>query len=262
MKNKLFTNIICVAFTAYLLTACTSCGLKVNGKGKVFSHADWTNLLKKHVAVNGLVNYKGFIADSVLLNNYLKQVSENPPAKKWAEQDKIAYWINAYNAYTVKLIVDNYPVKSIKDLGPDNQIIFINTPWDKKFFKIGNRSYTLNNIEHRVLRANFKEPRIHFALNCASMSCPKLRAEAYEGVVLDKQLTEQGVDFLSDSTRNIMNAQNPKLSNIFNWYGGDFRKWSGKTVKEYVSQFSEIKINENANVDYLKYDWSLNDSNK
>lgn len=244
---------------AYLFCA-SSCGIKISGKGPVVSHEKWTALLKKHVKADGLVDYKGFINDKAELQAYLDIISKDAPAKNWSENDKIAYWLNAYNAFTVKLIVDNYPVKSIKDLGPANQIIFVNTPWDKKFFKIGGRTMTLNNIEHRILRNQFTEPRIHFALNCASMSCPKLRAEAYEGVVLDKQLTEQATGFLSDTSRNVVDASNPKLSSIFNWYGGDMKKWSKLSLIQYINKYSPIQINENANIDYLKYDWNLNEA--
>lgn len=244
---------------AYLFCA-SSCGIKISGKGPVVSHEKWTALLKKHVKTDGLVDYKGFINDKAELQAYLNIISKDAPAKNWPENDKIAYWLNAYNAFTVKLIIDNYPVKSIKDLGPANQIIFVNTPWDKKFFKIGGRTMTLNNIEHRILRNQFTEPRIHFALNCASMSCPRLRAEAYEGSILDKQLTEQAVAFLSDSTRNQPNADNPKLSSIFNWYGGDMKKWSKLSLIQYINKYSPVQINENANIDYLKYDWNLNES--
>lgn len=244
---------------AYLFCA-SSCGIKITGKGPVVSHEKWTALLNKHVKADGLVDYKGFINDKAELQAYLDIISKDAPAKSWAENDKIAYWLNAYNAFTVKLIVDNYPVKSIKDLGPANQIIFVNTPWDKKFFKIGGRTMTLNNIEHRILRNQFTEPRIHFALNCASMSCPRLRSEAYEGSILDRQLTEQAIGFLSDSTRNQPNADNPKLSSIFNWYGGDMKKWSKLSLIQYINKYSPVQINENANIDYLKYDWNLNES--
>jgi len=236
-----------------------SCGIHIAGKGKVISHESWTNLLKKNVGSDGMVDYKGFIAEKNQLQSYLELLSKNPPSKSWSENDKIAYWLNAYNAFTVKLIIDNYPVNSIKDLGPDNQIIFINTPWDKKFFSIGKKKMTLNNIEHRILRNSFKEPRIHFALNCASISCPALRNEAYNGTTLDTQLTEQAIAFLSDTARNQPNADHPKLSSIFNWYGGDMKKWSKLSLIEYINRYSPVKINEKANIDYLKYDWNLND---
>ncbi|MBI5857563.1 MAG: DUF547 domain-containing protein [Sphingobacteriales bacterium] len=237
----------------------SSCGIRISGKGPVISHEKWTNLLRKYVGNDGLVDYKGFITDKAELESYLDLVSKNAPAKSWSENDKIAYWLNAYNAFTVKLIIDHYPVKSIKDLGPANQIIFINTPWDKNFFKIGGRTMTLNNIEHRILRHSFTEPRIHFALNCASLSCPELRNEAYDGKTLDAQLTDQAIRFLSDSTRNQPNGGNPKLSSIFNWYGGDMKKWSKLSLVQYINKYSPVQINENANIDYLKYDWNLNE---
>ena len=118
---------------------------------------------------------------------------------------------------------------------------------------------TLNNIEHRILRNSFTEPRIHFALNCASMSCPKLRNEAYNGTTLDAQLTEQAVAFLSDTARNQPDANNSKLSSIFNWYGGDIKKWSNLSLIEYINKYSPVKINENASIYYLKYNWNLNE---
>lgn len=237
----------------------SGCGVHIAGKGQVISHDSWTQLLKKHVDMNGLVDYKGFIADTEQLQFYIDFLSNNPPANSWMENEKIAFWLNAYNAFTVKLIVDNYPVKSIKDLGPVTQVIFINTPWDKRFFSIGKRTMTLNIIEHRILRNSFTEPRIHFALNCASLSCPKLRNEAYIGTKLDAQLTEQAIAFLSDTSRNQPNADNPKLSYIFKWYGGDMKKWSKLSLVEYINTYSPIKINENANIEYLTYDWNLNE---
>ena len=155
--------------------------------------------------------------------------------------------------------MDHYPVKSIKDIGPKHQIIFINTPWDKKFFKIGGKKMTLNDIEHRILRQEFNEPRIHFALNCASMSCPKLRREAYEGNQLNEQLTDQAKDFLRDKKRNEVDATHPKLSAIFDFYGKDMRKWSGKTLVGFINQYSPVQIKDDADIEFLDYDWSLNE---
>ena len=247
---------VAIAAMAFLLS---SCGIHIYGKGKVMSHQAWTVLLKKYVNEDGLVDYKGFIKDKAALQSYLDMLSANPPAKDWPKDDQIAYWLNAYNAFTVKLIVDHYPVKSIKDLGAKHQIIFINTPWDKKFFKIGGKTMTLNRIEHRILRQEFREPRIHFALNCASMSCPKLRREAYDGAKLDEQLTDQAKDFLRDKSRNEVNATKPRLSAIFDFYGKDMRKWSGKSVIGFINMYSPVQIKEDADVEYLDYDWSLNE---
>lgn len=252
MKRILISLVIIL-----MLGSCTA--VKFRGKGEVIKHDAWTDLVKKHVGEDGLVNYKGFIADKEKLQAYLDMLSANPPGSKWSDNDKIAYWLNAYNAFTIKLIADNYPVKSIKDLGPKNQVIFVNTPWDKNFFEIGGRSMNLNKIEHRILRKNFTEVRIHFALNCASMSCPKLRREAYTGDKLDAQLTDQARNFLDDKSRNEISAKNPKLSAIFDFYGNDVTKWSGKSLIEYINIYSSTKIDAGAPISYLDYDWGIND---
>ncbi|MEO8117285.1 MAG: DUF547 domain-containing protein [Bacteroidota bacterium] len=249
-------NILLAVITTLALSGCTS--IHFNGDGAPPSHDAWTGLVQKYVNADGLVDYKGFISDSEKLNTYLTLISNNPPGKSWSENDKIAYWLNAYNAFTIKLIIDHYPLKSIKDLGPKDQVIFINTPWDIKFFEIGGKTMTLNRIEHRILRKDFTEPRIHFALNCASMSCPKLRREAYVGNKLDEQLTDQAKDFLRDESRNKITASTPKVSSIFKFYGSDMTKWSGKTLIGYINQYSPVQINEDAELQYLDYDWSLN----
>src|SRR6185437_11852104 len=142
------------------------------------SNKIWTSILKKYVNDEGLVNYKGIIGDKEQLQSYLDILTNNPPQDNWSKDDKEAYWINAYNAFTIKLIIDHYPVKSIKDIGPKHQIPFVNTPWEKKFFRIGKKKYKLDRIEHHILRKQFDDPRVHFAIVCASMSCAKLRTEA------------------------------------------------------------------------------------
>src|SRR5690606_7886580 len=127
---------------------------------------------KKHVAPNGLVNYNGFKQDKQQLDLYLKLLQAGvPDPDKWSKEEQLAYWINAYNAFTIKLIIDNYPLKSIKDLNSTIAIPTINSIWDDKFFSLGGQKFSLNMIEHGILRKDFDEPRIHFAINCASISC-------------------------------------------------------------------------------------------
>lgn len=252
MKRFIFFGLVLLFFSSCF-------PLHFNGKGSAITHEEWTKLVKKHVNEAGLVDYKGIIKDKAELQTYLDKLTANPPGKSWSQDEKIAYWLNAYNAFTVKLIIDNYPLKSIKDLGPKKQIIFINTPWDKKFFKIGNSTMTLNRIEHRILRKVYSEPRIHFALNCASISCPKLRREAYEGAKLDEQLTDQAKEFMRDNSKNKVDATKPKLSAIFSFYGKDMTKWSGKTLIEYINQYSPVKIKADAEIEYLDYNWNLNE---
>ncbi|GAB3196424.1 DUF547 domain-containing protein [Pontibacter aydingkolensis] len=218
----------------------------------------WTSLLQKHVNETGFVNYKGFVQDSVLLNQYLKTLQTGvPDPKTWTQEEQLAYWINAYNAFTVKLIIDEYPLKSIKDLNSIFSIPFVNSIWDKKFFRLGGEKYSLNIIEHQILRKEFEEPRIHFAINCASVSCPKLRREAYTSEQLEAQLQEQAYNFINDPFKNRLSSNNPKLSSIFNWFEGDFKK-NGSLV-DFLNRYAKTKIREDASISYLEYDWRLNE---
>ena len=136
------------------------------------SHETFNGLLKKYVSVSGEVNYGGFKKEEKELKKYLDLVSANEPAKNWSENEKLAYWINAYNAFTIQLILNHSGdnLKSIKDIGARIKIPFVNTPWDVKFINIGGKKMDLNNIEHGIIRKAFKEPRIHFALVCAAKS--------------------------------------------------------------------------------------------
>lgn len=216
------------------------------------THELWDSLVREHVTESGLVDYEGFIADSNRLNQYLDLLSRHHPNDEhWSRDERLAYWINAYNAFTVKLIVDHYPVKSIKDI--KNGIPFVNTVWDIKFIKIEGREYDLNNIEHGIIRPKFDEPRIHMAVNCAAISCPKLQNEAYTAEKLDAQLDQASREFLSNEDKNVITPDQLKLSKIFSWYRGDF-----DSVIEFVDQHTETDINENPEVEYLDYNWALN----
>jgi hypothetical protein len=200
------------------------------------------------------VDYAGFLEDSLLLRDYLNLLENNhPDPQKWTENERLAYWINAYNAFTVKLIVDYYPVASIKDI--KSGIPFINTVWDIKFINIEAQTYDLNNIEHGILRPKFEEPRIHFAVNCASVSCPKLLNRAFTAELLDRQLDQAAREFINDPSRNKIEKDRLQLSKILKWYGGDFKQ----DVKEVVKKYSDTPFNENATVDYLDYNWQLNE---
>lgn len=211
------------------------------------NHAKWNVLLQKNVAKNGTVNYKGFQKDSKELKMYLNELSANVPAKSWSKNAILAYWINAYNAYTVQLILDNYPTKSIKD---------ISDPWGKKFFTLGNKKYSLEEIEHEILR-KMDEPRIHFAINCASFSCPNLRNEAYTEAKLEQQLTAAAKSFINDKTKNTITTNKIEISKIFDWFSGDFKKKG--SVIDFLNQYSKVKISSKAKINYKDYNWSLNE---
>jgi hypothetical protein len=234
-------------------------GCKVSdyaSNSKPVEHSIWDSLLQKHVTEKGLVNYEGFVADSTRLNNYLDLLRQNHPNEKhWSSEERLAYWINAYNAFTVKLVADHYPVGSIKDI--KNGIPFVNTVWDIKFIEIEGQTYDLNNIEHGIIRPKFNEPPIHFAVNCAAISCPKLSNRAYTPKKLDAQLTRAAKSFLADEDKNKLSSDAVQFSKIFTWYGGDFKK-DGQTLMGYINQYAPIEVNADATVSYLEYNWDLN----
>ncbi len=221
------------------------------------SYKIWNELLHKYVNEKGLVNYGGFIHDSAKLDEFLHQLSEHAPDPgKWQVNERKAFWINAYNAFTVKLITLHYPVKSIKDIGPRIQVTFVNTPWEIKFFSVGGEKMNLDEIEHKILRKKFDDPRIHFALVCAARSCPPLRNEAYTPEKLDEQLNDQGRKFLSDNFKNRIAPDKLQLSMYFKWYKGDFTKH--QSLIAFLNRFAPVKINSNASISYINYDWDLN----
>jgi len=240
-----------------IITTLQSCKVKdYASDSKPIDHGMWDKLTKKHVTQEGYVDYEGFIADSVQVKEYLALLGNNHPNDEfWSRDERLAYWINAYNAFTVKLIMDNYPLESIKDI--KNGIPFVNTVWDIQFIEIEERTYDLNNIEHGIIRPKFEEPRIHFAVNCASVSCPRLRNEAYTAEKLDDQLTDQAETFLADESKNKISADKLQLSKLFTWYGGDFTK-DGQEVVDYVRKYTDQNINDDAEIEYIDYDWKLN----
>ncbi|OUS03625.1 hypothetical protein A9Q86_01175 [Flavobacteriales bacterium 33_180_T64] len=211
-------------------------------------HSLWNALLQKHVSNQGNVSYKGFKSDNTKFNSYLKLLSENPPQDSWTRNERLAYWMNVYNAFTVKLILDHYPIKSIKD---------INSPWSYRFIKIDEKWHTLNDIEHRIIR-KMEEPRIHFALVCAAVSCPRLYNKAFTAKNLEADLDLLTREFLNDNSKNELNANTIKLSKIFKWYGSDFKN-NGHSVIDFLNQYSKVIISDKAKKSYKAYNWNLNE---
>ncbi len=223
------------------------------------SHDIFSSLLKKYVSDKGVVNYGGFKKEQKEFKKYLEMLSANAPGKTWSESEKLAFWINAYNAFTIQLILDNSEnnLKSIKDIGDKIKIPFVNTPWDVKFINIGGKKMDLNNIEHGIIRKQFKEPRIHFALVCAAKSCPPLRNEAYTAERLNEQLNNQAEKFINDATKNKISKSEASISKIFDWYGMDFKP---TPIIETLNKYSKTKLDSKAKISYTTYDWSLNGS--
>jgi len=218
-----------------------------NLQSEVLDHSAWNSLLKKYVDQTGNVDYKAFKNDQATLSSYLNYLGNTPPSEIWSKEEGLSYYINLYNAATVKLILDNYPTKSIKD---------IKDPWGKEWVKIGSDTYSLGDIEHKILR-KMNEPRIHFAINCASFSCPKLLNEAYTSEKVEEQLQKASIDFVNDPTRNILSKEKLQLSNIFKWYKKDFTE-NGSLI-DYIKTYSEKEIDPKAKISYVTYDWSLNE---
>ncbi|TXD83521.1 DUF547 domain-containing protein [Subsaximicrobium wynnwilliamsii] len=211
-------------------------------------HSAFDKLLKKHVNNKGFVDYKGFSNDQAQLEAYLKMLSELDPSDAWSVQELLAYYINLYNAATVQLILENYPTKSIQDI--DKAFI-------KAFVKIGDSELSLGGIENGVLR-KMNEPRIHFAINCAAYSCPKLMNEAYTSAKINEQLEAATVEFIN-SDKNDITKTNPKLSKIFDFYTSDFKVDGKKDLIGFVNQYSKTKIDTSTEYTFKDYDWSLNE---
>lgn len=211
----------------------------------------FNDLLQKHVSNDGFVDYESLKNDEAKLDSYLTYLENTTPSVSWFENKQRAFWINAYNAYTLKLILKNYPLKSIMDVKEKGK-----TAWKISFAKVGGETYTLDHIEHEILRKELFDPKIHVGVNCASGSCPKLGNVAFTEENIDEELTKLMKAFINDSTRNKITKKKVQISEIFNWFKDDFTKKG--SVIDYLNKYSEIEIKDNAKISYLKYDWSLN----
>lgn len=242
------------------------------------SHAAFTALLRKHVRlVRGgqttQVAYSGFAADRTALKAYLDSLSTVAPATfaAWSKAERQAFLINAYNAFTVELILTKYPdLKSIKDLGS-----LLNSPWKPKWISLLGGKVSLDDIEHAMLRkrGDYDDPRVHFAVNCASIGCPALREEAFVAARLDAQMDEQTLRFMSDRTRNRYDTRRGRLelSKIFDWYGEDFRLGHrgiaslAAFAARYADQLADAPADREriragtVDIVFTDYDWALND---
>lgn len=209
-------------------------------------HEGFDDILRQNVNSRGDVNYKAIKAERQKLESYLQQLEETGPQSSWSSDKKLAYWINAYNAYTIKLIIDNYPVKSITDLEGGK-------PWDKKWIKLDGKALSLNQIENEIIRPTFNDPRIHFAVNCAAKSCPPIWNRAYSEANLNLALDKRTKTFINNPAFNSIEENRVEVSKIFDWYAEDF----GNLI-DFLNKYSDQKINSNADVEYQEYNWALN----
>ncbi|MBV6446908.1 DUF547 domain-containing protein [Nitrosomonas sp.] len=242
-----------------------------------FDHSVWNGLLQNHVQMinhgqASQVDYDGFLQKRAVLRTYLSQLSAVNASEFsiWSRSERLAFLINAYNAYTIDLILTRYPkLDSIKDLGS-----FLQTPWKKHFVPLFGKILSLDDIEHGMIRksGDYNEPRIHFAVNCASIGCPGLLNEAYISSKLEAQLETMTRAFLADRSRNRYNVTTGRLevSKIFDWYREDFeRGWKGwHKLDQFFAHYAdsltdtpEAKasvIAGGVKIRFLDYDWVLN----
>jgi hypothetical protein len=239
------------------------------------AHTVWDGLLKKHVAVfdggrASQLRYAGMAQDRAALDGYLEKISAVKEAdfERWTREQQEAFLINAYNAFTIEKVLTRYPdIKSVWDFGK-----LFGNPFKDRFFTLLGKKSSLDDIEHGLLRKRYREPRVHFALNCASVSCPMLREEAYVAPRLERQLEEQAVRFLSDRSRNRFARIGPEagtleVSKIFDWYKEDFEPRAA-----YFARYSKLLADDasgqkaiaegRAALGFLEYDWALNDARK
>lgn len=209
------------------------------------NHELFNELLIKHVSPEGRVNYEGLKDDEHLLDQYTATLAEQTPSSSPSDEG-LAYWINAYNAFTIKLILKNYPTQSIMDLHNGKA-------WDVSWIELDGKTYSLNDIEHKIIRPTYNDGRIHFAVNCAAKSCPPLLNQAYTGPSVHALLDQQSRKFINDSSQNVISESSIELSKIFEWYKEDF----GNLI-DFVKQYTEVGIKQDAVVSYIEYDWSLN----
>jgi len=215
----------------------------------------YAELLQRYVK-DGIVDYRGFKSDEAKLDRYLEILAQVDP-QALPKDERFAFYVNAYNAWTIKLVLSRYPnLQSIKDLGS-----FLRSPWKKELARIDGKILTLDNIEHDILRPQFKDPRVHFAVNCASKGCPPLLGEPYTGARLNRQLESVAKGFINDPQYNRLDGNVLYVSKIFKWFADDFDKDIVGFFKRYAKDPMKTEIEKRSfglKIEYLEYDWSLN----
>ncbi|CAA6809785.1 MAG: Unknown protein [uncultured Aureispira sp.] len=234
--------------TGTKLTSTTTSTQSVAAKSAL-SHDIFNDLLRKYVNSTGDVNYVGFKKDKAKLTAYLEVLKSNPPQSNWSKNKEMAYWINLYNAFTIYAIVEKYPINSVMNL-EDGKL------WDKKTIVIDGESLSLNKIEKDKLLKRFKEPRVHFAVNCGAISCPPLLNKAWTEDNIQRYYDKQVRAFINNPKHNTISIKNLEASQIFDWYAGDFG--GSDKVVAYFQKYSTTELQDNPKVRYREYNWKLN----
>jgi hypothetical protein len=225
--------------------------------GASFDHSAFDRLVRKHVSEGGWVDYAGMKSDQAMLARYIDSLA-SAPFDDLGRDEKLALLINAYNAFTLQLILEHYPIASIRDIPGEER-------WDAKRWRVGPYTWSLNEIEHEQIRPKFAEPRIHFALVCAAIGCPPLRSEAYDAKRLDEQLDDQ-MRYTHTHQRWLQYAPGSatiSLTSLYDWYACDFEQVAGSVLSfagRYSTELEHAMQSGNAPaIQWLDYDWTLND---
>ena len=253
-------SVAIVAMLVATMSAMSPARAAAAGTNGAPSAESLASVLTKHLT-NNLVRYAALKKDSRELDEFLGSAAAvtRKQFDAWPQSDQIAFLLNVYNAATLKLVTDNYPVTSIKKIGG-----WFSTPWKQEVVRLFGKTTTLDEVEHGMLRARYTEPRIHFALVCAAKGCPPLRTEPFTGAKLDEQLSDQGRRFLAQTEKNRFENGTLYLSPIFQWFSGDFTA-SKRTVAEFVGPFLPAEQRKalgktDPKIRFTEYDWSLNDA--
>ncbi len=237
MRSFLFIALFPIAF------------LMILPSGRAQRYNVWDSVLERYVNEDGYVDYKGLQKKQSILDEALSEFRKRYKSPRASTNKELAYWINVYNAFAIDLVLEHYPVESIRD---------IDRAFEKKFIELGDERFSLDGIEKRIILKENEDPRVHYAINCASISCPPLRDEAYRGKKLDKQLTDQAIAFVNDPEKNRLKNERVRISKIYDWYEEDFTKNS--SLIDHLNRYAEgVEIAPDAEVTFMEYDWDLNE---
>ena len=254
-RNNIFFSLTIAILAFALVLGQTPANADTQPNNFQIDNSIYTNLLQQYVK-GKQVNYDGFKKDEARLDHYLAVLS-GTDVDTLSRNNQFAFYINAYNAFTIKLILTKYPgINSIKEIGS-----FFSNPWSKKFIPLKGRKVSLDHIENNILRPVFKDPRIHFAINCASKSCPPLLNRPYEGDILDAQLDAQTRAFINDEKNTSLQDKTLFVSKIFQWFTDDFNDKPLLFIRQYASDEFRKELDsagQEIKFIYKNYDWTLN----
>lgn len=227
-------------------------------------HTPWDNLLSRHVRTSdqgvNLVDYHGFsTGDRTMLADYITILS-GVPISQFNRDQQLAYWVNLYNALTVRVVLDHYPVESIRDIDISPGL-FATGPWDKKLISIEGENLTLNDIEHRIMRPIWRDPRIHYVVSCASIGCPNLRDRAYSGTEIDTALDRAATAYVNDPRGVSVVDGKVSVSKIYDWFIEDFGGSEGMVLRHlqrYAAPELAARLEAIGKLSDVHYDWSIN----